>query len=305
MTKDRNADRLLMLIGGIRSDIAEEALTTDTGEKLFGGSRRKLKKATLCVASLAACLAIVIATVLSFWGKMTGNAIPDDFWLLQETDFKAIDGIDSLNYYSAKKAISGYGECAHSDLGIALLSNEGENDRVYYALDPSEVFEITKIIAFRIEINNPHNIRNGFLENTLGADITDVIITENSLETMITFKQDENFFSCLLNGTGYTYDENNKRDKEVLSFSTHKFIEGFNIVKSQYETTFCFDVMIKDGRVTDIKCYYGIVSDSTEEYYPDTLNVIEGSDLIRAVSGSFTVGELNAYFGKAKKESDI
>ena len=95
---------------------------------------------------------------------------------------------------------------------------KSDEDIYYYEIDPNERFRITKVIAFQIGLTDPE----GFLAKRLGTGIVDVVITESNLEIMITFHAHGKYYTCLMNGGG----------KTNYQFSTHKYIEGFNIVKN-------------------------------------------------------------------------
>ena len=171
-------------------------------------------------------------------------------WLKGEEDYLTINSIDMLNYYTAMKVLADPTNVTNTasyktDSGITLLSasvnasansygftllsntdsdvgydtppegynpnNQEKNEEkvYYYELDPNEVFSVSRVIFFQIEIKNA----NGFLASKVGTGIIDVVITENSLEPMITFRNGDRYYSCC---------ENSLLDNGKL-YSTHKY----------------------------------------------------------------------------------
>ena len=57
------------------------------------------------------------------------------------------------------------------------------------------------------------------------------VVTKNNIDDlgeMITFKREEKYYTCLANGGDYNPDSN----KSSSEFSSHKYIDGFNIIKN-------------------------------------------------------------------------
>lgn len=159
-------------------------------------------------------------------------------------------------------------------------------DMIAYKFGANEVFTVTKVIYFNVNIKN----ENGFLASVIGTGKTEVVITENSLENMITFRNvvSGKYYSCLANGGGPTR----------MDFSTHKYIEGFCIVKNVSQENYSFDITLDKGLVNGISCRRNIGESGEGEpkYIPDELEWIEGSSRTSSVRGSFTVSELEAYY---------
>ncbi len=154
---------------------------------------------------------------------------------------------------------------------------------VYYALEPSDRYTIDEVLSFQIEISDPA----GFLASRIGTGVVDVVITSNNLEPMITFRNGNLFYSCLISGGG------NGR----MHFSTHKYIEGFYIVKNLEQDNFAFNVTMDKNGVREIVCHRYKSGASVEEqiYTPDTIRLLTGG-VRQQVTGSFSVAELQQYY---------
>jgi hypothetical protein len=200
-----------------------------------------------------------------------------------------ITSIDMLNYYTAMKVLA---DGIISDVGYDKpLYAEGEHpladtQKVYdYAFDPNETFTVTRAIFFQIEIRN----EEGFLASKIGTGIADVVITENSLEPMITFKNGDRYYSCC---------ENTRLDNGKL-YSTHKYIDGFYIVKNLAQENYSFSVLYDNFNLD----YCNVSADSVicDSYQnggssPDGEMPVVGMTRISDAGGSFTVSELERYF---------
>lgn len=200
-----------------------------------------------------------------------------------------ITSIDMLNYYTAMKVLA---DGVISDVGYDKpLYAEGEHpfadtQKVYdYAFDPNETFTVTRAIFFQIEIRN----EEGFLASKIGTGIADVVITENSLEPMITFKNGDRYYSCC---------ENTRLDNGKL-YSTHKYIDGFYIVKNSEQENYSFSVLYDNFNLD----YCNVSADSVicSSYQnggssPDGEMAVVGKTRISDAGGSFTVSELERYF---------
>lgn len=200
-----------------------------------------------------------------------------------------ITSIDMLNYYTAMKVLA---DGIISDVGYDKpLYDEGEHpladtQKVYdYAFDPNETFTVTRAIFFQIEIRN----EEGFLASKIGTGIADVVITENSLEPMITFKNGDRYYSCC---------ENTRLDNGKL-YSTHKYIDGFYIVKNSEQENYSFSVLYDNFNLD----YRNVSADSVicDSYQnggssPDGEMAVVGKTRVSTDGGTFTVRDLEQYF---------
>lgn len=157
---------------------------------------------------------------------------------------------------------------------------------VYYGLEPNDRYTIDAVLHLQIELSDPQ----GFLAAQLGTGIVDVVITYNSLEPMITFRNGDLFYSCLLSGGG----------NGELIFSTHKYIEGFYIVKNLEQDNFAFNVTFDERGVSEIECrrYKSGAGEEEQIYHPDAITLLphEGDGVWCEVSGTFSVAELQGYY---------
>lgn len=260
-----------------------------------------------------------------------GETIPPSF--KTEDGYLTINSISQLNYYAAvrmitegskKTGMTGVGK-TDADRGIVLLAagsgfdkkeeppvpeitapsvtqepavtpndpahTGSDRDIYYYSLDPNEPFYINRVSMFRIELTD----ENGFLASELGLGVADVVITEECIwgESMITFRNGEKFFSCLTNGWGY----NSETGGCQWAFSTHKYVEGFFIVKNLAQENYGFRIeMDAKGQVISFYCH---VTENGGPRADQDVKVV-GSTVVSNEGRSFTVAELENYFNSGK-----
>jgi len=237
-----------------------------------------------------------------------------------------INGLDQLSYYAAVRMIKGAPKLASRSMTggsyqIALLATGYDTDKreeppvpettgpdenhsptvtpdptkppvigediYYYALDPNEPFYINKVSMFQIELTD----ENGFLASQLGLGIVDVVITEDCIwdESLITFRKGENFFSCLTNGWGYDRETGGAH----WDFSTHKYVEGFFIVKNIAQENYGFYIETDaQGHAVSFRCRE---SENGGNRVDQNVKIVS-STVISNESRSFTVAELEDYF---------
>lgn len=235
-----------------------------------------------------------------------------------------IESIDMLNYYSAIRVLTSSQGNVFSTLsagrgsthGIRLLAAGEETppfettappppepeplpqppevsepselpEIYYYELEPDAVFYIEKVSFFQIELTD----ETGFLASKLGTGVVDVVITEGFTDyyddPMITFKNGDRYFSCLLNGgirsdgSSYSY----------MEFSTHKYIEGFYIVKNFVQENYAFIVSIVDNQVEYFEC-----ANWDRGEHPDGVLPVVSKTYVSNESFSYTIAELEEYF---------
>lgn len=241
-----------------------------------------------------------------------------------------ISGLDQLSYYAAVRMIEGTPKLTNQSMTggscrITLLASGYDTDKreeppepettgpdetqgppvastptpppgydediFYYALDPNEPFFINKVSMFQIELTD----ENGFLASKLGLGVVDVVITEECIwgDSLITFRKGENFFSCLSNG----WSLDRKTYGWQWDFSTHKYVEGFNIVKNFEQENHAFYIdMNAEGQAFQFICR----GTQNGGYHPDQNVKVVSSTAISEESGSFTVAELEEYFNSGK-----
>lgn len=169
-------------------------------------------------------------------------------------------------------------------------------DIYYYEFDPEQPFYFSKVHLFQIELTD----ETGFLASKLGTGIVDVVITQSSSvydDDLITFRNGENYYSCLSNGWGYN-PENGSRQWD---FSTHKYVEGFYFVKNLSQENYAFYIdMNPAGQVTSFECREA----QNGGYRPDQNVKIVSDTVTSAKGGSFTIAELEEYFNSEKSPDE-
>lgn len=171
----------------------------------------------------------------------------------------SIKSIDMLNYYSAKamldkKVTMPLSSKSTGNKTVNLLNTGNTkllnlSGSIYnYAIDRYAPYKITKVTYFQAQLMNS----NGFLAKKLGGiGKIDVVVTENSLDDMITFKKGGKYYSCLINSMSYDPETKIK----TTSFSTHKYIEGFEIVKNFSQENYIIKVFYDgNGNVVTFNC---------------------------------------------------
>lgn len=292
------------------------------------------------VATIAACFVLIIGVIFSI-PVLFNNSSEDPNndmnhheeappWLNGEDDYLTINSIDMLNYYTAMKVFADPTNATNTvsyktDSGIALLSasvtvnaksygftllsdtdsdvgydtppegynpdNQGKNEGkvYYYALDPNEVFSVSRVIFFQIEIKED----NGFLASKVGTGVVDVVITENSLEPMITFKNGDRYYSCC---------ENSLLDNGKL-YSTHKYIEGFYIIKNLEQENYSFSVEYDNFNLDYVNVTAkGVTCDSYKNggNIPDGEMSVISKTYFSNHSVEMTIADLEEYFNTGK-----
>ena len=256
---------------------------------------------------------------------------------VQENDQQIrINSIDKVNYFSAIRILKGVTKPISQSLvggnyGITPLSFGYDTDRLedtpetetdnpdatdgppvtvtpdppapdiyediyYYAFDPEQPFYFSKVYLFQIELTD----ETGFLASKLGTGIVDVVITQHKYdwdEDLITFRNGENYYSCLSDGWGYN-PENGARQWD---FSTHKYVEGFYFVKNLSQENYAFYIdMNPAGQVTSFECREA----QNGGYRPDQNVKIVSDTVTSAKGGSFTIAELEEYFNSEKSPDE-
>ncbi|MBR2459665.1 MAG: hypothetical protein IKB34_00325 [Clostridia bacterium] len=300
------SEKLLEQLGQVNDSIIADAYLADTPEKLQAlkqkercevGARSTIKNLWLKAIAVTASLAITFGIALGIYisGESNPDTLPwneDDENVLVE-----IDSIDALNYYAAKRVLTEkYSARSAAGVKNAVFQatdhsenlkdggkDTGDEDTVYYEFDPTMDYSLTKVIFFKAELKNP----KGFLAGKLGGiGVIDVVISESSLETMITFKRGSRYYSCLLN----SYMDG------MMEFSTHKYIEGFHIVKKMQGDNFSFFVKTVDKRVVMLDCDFSIVSEGEWKWEADRISVFEETSRVVNTNSSFKIWEIENYF---------
>ncbi len=208
-----------------------------------------------------------------------------------------IDSIDKINFYSAKKIISeklllpiGLRTNAFYTPNTLLLNNA----YIEYPIDRNKVFTATMVTYFTIELND----EKGFLAQKLGGTgLVEVVVTQNDIDDlgeMITFKRGEKYYTCLINGGDYDIDSN----KSSSEFSSHKYIDGFNIIKNLEQENYKFTVYYEGSKVIGFECapFHSIPTN----YVIDDVTFIKDICVVLYTNQTFTIDELEVYFKNEK-----
>lgn len=325
-------EKFLHAIGQIDDDIIEDAII-QPGQKKQPFVRTPAFRRVVAIAACFV-LVIGLALSMPNWfnPNSDGPGVPIDPGKLPPPSVEGdgsihIGGIDELAYYAAVRMIAGTPKAANQSMtggsyGITLLASGYDTDKreeppepettgpdetqgppvsttptppagydediYYYALDPNEPFFIDKVSMFQILLTD----ENGFLASQLGLGIVDVVITENCIwgESLLTFRNGEKFYSCLTNGWGYDRETGGTQ----WDFSTHKYVEGFYIVKNLEQENYKFYIeMNAAGDAVTFTCSRGIDNGGDR---PDQDVQIVSSTEISNEGRSFTVAELEEYF---------
>ncbi len=209
-----------------------------------------------------------------------------------------IDSIDKINFYSAKKIIN---ETSFFPRGMSYKSNGTpaitplSNIYVQYPIDRKKVFTTTMVTYFTVELHN----EKGFLAQKLGGTgLVEVVVTKNNIDDMgemITFKRGENFYTCFTNGGEYDYDAN----ASSREFSSHKYIDGYNLVKNMEQENYKFTVHYESSKVVGFECApFG--GGSTAEHVDD-VTFIDDFCVVIYTNKTFTIDQLEAIFNGGTK----
>ncbi|MBO4971202.1 MAG: hypothetical protein J6D45_00125 [Clostridia bacterium] len=315
---------LLEMLGNAEVKFTDKAFDTDSKEK-FNNLCSKKKERSLHRYALAASLSLFVSVSVLFvlaFGNYGKKAKPEsgNVRLTQEKTqdeiFAPIEGRvvitsgDMWNYYAARKAIYDFTSVMHGDAalperytdfensvaliedpeepnrppesgygvtdGEVSLPNVSENDAVYYDLNEFGELRITGATYFRVEIKD----KNGIVASRIGVGVAEVVITQISdFDSMITFKNGDKYYSFLENG--------------LNEFSTHKYIEGFFVVKNEGADTGSYTIEYdRKGNVLSVKCKIS----SQKHLMTDVIDVIEGTTVSVSADTGYSIDELEEFF---------
>ena len=325
-------EKFLHAIGQIDDDMIEDAIIQPGQKKQPFVRTPAFRRVVAIAACFVLVIGLALSMPKWFNPNSDGPGVPIDPGKLPPPSVEGdgsihIGGIDELAYYAAVRMIAGTPKAANQSMtggsyGITLLASGYDTDKreeppepettgpdetqgppvsttptppagydediYYYALDPNEPFFIDKVSMFQILLTD----ENGFLASQLGLGIVDVVITENCIwgESLLTFRNGEKFYSCLTNGWGYDRETGGTQ----WDFSTHKYVEGFYIVKNLEQENYKFYIeMNAAGDAVTFTCSRGIDNGGDR---PDQDVQIVSSTEISNEGRSFTVAELEEYF---------
>lgn len=213
-----------------------------------------------------------------------------------------IDSFDKMNFYSAKRIIndnallpfgmSGRGASSPKVTPLSIQYKE-------YPIERNKMFTISMVTYFSIELQD----EEGFLAQKLGGTgVVEVVVTENDIEDlgqMITFKRGERYYSCLLNR------ESHEQGSEKMSrrFSSHKYIDGFNLVKNLEQENYQFVVHYDGSKVVGFECQP--FSGTLSKYQTDSVTLVEDMCIVLYTKRNFTIDQLEMYFKNGSEEASL
>lgn len=219
-----------------------------------------------------------------------------------------ISSIDKLNFYAGKAVIEQF--------KIELLSDKTKNSPSPISVKPSNpiifnlsnnsywgninedtVYVVKSATYFTVELKE----KNGFLAEKLGGTgLVEVVVTENNINDMITFKRGEKFFSCLKTGT-IEHDYADLKNKTLI-FSTYRYVDGMYIIKEYERQNFQFEVTYErfttGKKVVGFGCSYynGVKPGNAGSALTDIAALSDESYLVTNVSIGFTIEQLEKKF---------
>ena len=155
------------------------------------------------------------------------------------------------------------------------------------------------VTYFTIELND----EKGFLAQKLGGTgLVEVVVTKNNIDDlgeMITFKREEKYYTCFANGGDYDPDSNMSSSE----FSSHKYIDGFNIIKNLEQENYKFTVHYDGSKVIGFECtpFHSMPTN----YAVDNVTFIEDFCIVLYTKQTFTIDELEVFLKNENKEESL
>lgn len=195
-----------------------------------------------------------------------------------------IDNIDKLNFYATKKSIA-EGDSAPSTDAASILNSTNASGSNVQSINPNSSFTITMYSYFTVSISDV----NGFLAKKLGSTgSVEVVITKNNFSNMITFKKGNRYYSCL---------ETASSEKQI-SFTTNKYVNGFNLIENKDGENYEFTVSFEGDRVVGINCKRYLASGSNFKNSPDEINLNNNFSFLIFKKQTFSAVQLEKMFEK-------
>ena len=217
-----------------------------------------------------------------------------------KTQAVKITGLDQLNFYAVKKSLAQKDVTLLSSSlqkpKIVLLGNPNAPDSVDDAestvtqINPNTAFNITMYCYFTITISDT----SGFLAQKLGGTgSVEVVITRNDFNDMITFKKGERYYSCLQTAS---------TDK-AMSFSSHKYVDGFQLVENFDQENYEYIVYFDGDKVLGMNCGR-FEGDGNFRYVADDIKLNDNFCFVIHKKQSFTALQLEGLFASNKSFVD-
>ena len=214
-----------------------------------------------------------------------------------------IDGIDSMdmvNYYSALKILTdsdpmiaakfSFEISQYEDFLNLSTSKNGTSDVHYYKFNRNSFFSISQGTFFQIEVTEENNV----LASLVGTGIVDVAITHNSIDPMITFRNEDRYFSCLRNGEGSGLIDGIR----YIEFSTSKQTDGFYITKKASGPIYSFLLIYDDNGA--IREFYCFPEGQADQHDPEGPVAVAGKTYTIRKDDKISIDDLEQYFSTDK-----
>ena len=208
------------------------------------------------------------------------------------TENVKINSLDKLNFYAVKKAIAENGVVLLSDSSqkpkvTTLANNKGFKllnlaNSTATDINPNFTFTITMYSYFTITLNDT----KGFLAQKLGGiGSVEVVITRNNFNNMITFKKGERYYSCMQ--TSLT--------EKAMSFSSHKYVNGFKLVENYDQENYEYTVYFEGDKVIGINCGR-FEGNGNYKYVADDIKYNDNFCFVIHKKQTFTAEQLDGLF---------
>lgn len=185
--------------------------------------------------------------------------------------------------------------------GFPSQNRPQDTDTVrYYDLYTYGELTIERTVYFQMELTE----EDGFLARHLGVGTVEVAVALGDYLadlSMITFRNGENFYSCMYHGyEGF----NEETGAEIFSFAAYRYIDGFYYVKNLQWEHYKFYLEVGTNSV-GFYCDYTYSGEETE-----TVNVVVGSSYCIDQKVTYTIEELETYFngnnvGETASENNV
>ena len=159
------------------------------------------------------------------------------------------------------------------DLSYSNTDYYDEQGRLHYPIEIKPTYTFSDFVYFDFTSEECD-----FLEATIGNGLIHGLMVQTEIygELMIVLKNEDRYFSCFLNGGG----------GGEYSFSAHKFVEGFDLVKD-FDLKFPINVAIDGENYDPVSISFG----------GQPAFSIDQESITREDSITVSVNELRAHFG--------